>query len=66
MEEDAMGPYGVLANEYVRKLTAMQFEEAPRRDRHEPRREDVAVRRRRSRLRNPARGFRQFAEVLLR
>ena len=60
-----MGPYGVLANEYVRKLSAAQFEEAPRRDTRASRPQDVTVRPR-SRLRRAARGFRQFAEVLAR
>ena len=62
-----MGPYGVLANEFVRKLSAAQFEDAPRRDTRAPHQPVVTTRPRRlPRLRNAARAFRQFAEVLVR
>jgi hypothetical protein len=66
-----MGPYGVLANEYVRNLSAAQFEEAPRRDTRAPREQVMSAepRRRRfprPRLRMAARAFREFAEVLTR
>lgn len=62
-----MGPYGVLANEYVRRLSATQFEEAPRRDTRASHGQVAQPRPRRLvRLRSAARGFRQFAEALVR
>ena len=64
-QEDAMDPLGVLANEYVRRLSDAQFAEPPRHRRREQAREVAVARRRAARWRRTGRAVRRVAETLL-
>jgi len=60
-----MDPLGVLANEYVRRLSGEQFAAPPRDRRREQTREVAMARRRSTRRHRAGRAVRRVAETLL-